>query len=292
MRLDGRRESSNVDDRRRAGGGTIAGVGLGGIVIVGLLTLLMGGNFGDVFNVFNNVVQTTMQQGSVTSGGTGEFTEEEQQLATFSKQILAGTEDIWTAVFAKYGYNYRAPKMVLYTGTTSSGCGTANASIGPFYCSADECLYIDLNFFSSMKQQLGADGDFAYAYVIAHEVGHHVQHVLGTLDQAHQQMARMNKTQANRMSVRIELQADFYAGVWAHYENSLFDSIEDGDLEEAIRCASVIGDDYLQKKAQGYAVEESFTHGTAAQRMRWLKKGMQTGDIRQGNTFELSESQL
>ena len=289
MRLDGRRESSNVDDRRRTGGGTIAGVGLGGIVIVGLLTLLMGGNLGDVFN---NVVQTTMQQGSVTSGGTGEFTEEEQQLATFSKQILAGTEDIWTAVFAKYGYNYRAPKMVLYTGTTSSGCGTANASIGPFYCSADECLYIDLNFFSSMKQQLGADGDFAYAYVIAHEVGHHVQHLLGTLDKAHQQMNRMSKAAANAVSVRIELQADYYAGVWGRNDNAKFGSLEAGDIDEAIRCASVIGDDYLQKKSQGYVVEESFTHGTAAQRKKWLSRGLNYGDLEHGDTFSISESQL
>jgi hypothetical protein len=143
-----------------------------------------------------------------------------------------------------------------------------------------------------MRQQLGADGDFAYAYVIAHEVGHHVQHVLGALDKAHQQMARMSKADANRVSVRIELQADFYAGVWGHYEKALFGSLEEGDLEEAINCASVIGDDYLQKKAQGYAVEESFTHGTAAQRMRWLKKGLDTGDIRKGNTFELSDNQL
>ncbi|MBO6160432.1 MAG: zinc metallopeptidase [Bacteroidales bacterium] len=289
MRLDGRRESSNVDDRRRAGGGTIAGVGLGGIVIVGLLTLLMGGNLGDVFN---NVVQTTMQQGSVTSGGTGEFTEEEQQLATFSKQILAGTEDIWTAIFAKHNLNYRAPKMVLYTGTTSSGCGTANASIGPFYCSADECLYIDLNFFSSMKQQLGADGDFAYAYVIAHEVGHHVQHLLGTLDKAHQQMNRMSKAAANAVSVRIELQADYYAGVWGRNDNAKFGSLEAGDIDEAIRCASVIGDDYLQKKSQGYVVEESFTHGTAAQRKKWLSRGLNYGDLEHGDTFSISESQL
>ncbi|MBQ9818803.1 MAG: zinc metallopeptidase [Bacteroidales bacterium] len=289
MRLDGRRESSNVDDRRRAGGGTIAGVGLGGIVIVGLLTLLMGGNLGDVFN---NVVQTTMQQGSVPSGGTGEFTEEEQQLATFSKQILAGTEDIWTAVFSKYGYKYRAPKMVLYTGTTSSGCGTANASVGPFYCSADECLYIDLNFFSSMKQQLGADGDFAYAYVIAHEVGHHVQHLLGTLDKAHQQMSRMSKAAANAVSVRIELQADYYAGVWGRNDNAKFGSLEAGDIDEAIRCASVIGDDYLQKKSQGYVVEESFTHGTAAQRKKWLTRGLNYGDLEHGDTFSIPESQL
>ena len=289
MKLDGRRESSHVEDRRRMSGGSAAGLGLGGIALIALITFMMGGNIGDV--VQN--VQNAGGIGSMTEQTSYEPTAENEALAKFSRQILASTEDVWTSYFERNGIGeYRNPTLVLYTGTTSTSCGTGQAAMGPFYCSADEKLYIDLSFFSSMKRQLGADGDFAYAYVIAHEVGHHVQHVLGTLDQAHQQMARMNKTQANRMSVRIELQADFYAGVWAHYENSLFDSIEDGDLEEAIRCASVIGDDYLQKKAQGYAVEESFTHGTAAQRMRWLKKGMQTGDIRQGNTFELSESQL
>ena len=289
MKLDGRRESSNVEDRRRMSSGGKAGLGIGGIAIVAIITLLMGGNLGDVF-------QNVVQQGGL--GGVEQTTDyeptaENEALATFSKQILASTEDVWSKYFTQNRLGtYKNPTLVLYTGTTSTACGAGQAAMGPFYCSGDEKLYIDLSFFSSMKQQLGADGDFAYAYVIAHEVGHHVQHLLGTLDQAHQQMARMNETQSNRMSVRIELQADFYAGVWAHYENSMFDSIEDGDLEEAIRCASVIGDDYLQKKAQGYAVEESFTHGTAAQRMRWLKKGMQTGDIRQGNTFELSDSQL
>ncbi|MBQ6911438.1 MAG: zinc metallopeptidase [Bacteroidales bacterium] len=288
MKLNGRRESSNVEDRRGLSGGGKAGLGIGGIAVIAIITLLMGGNLGDVFQ---NVVQSGGL--SQVTESNYEPTEENEALAKFSRQILASTEDIWSQYFSQMGLGtYKAPTLVLYTGATNTACGTGQAAMGPFYCSADEKLYIDLSFFSSMKRQLGADGDFAYAYVIAHEVGHHVQHVLGTLDQAHQQMARMNKTQANRMSVRIELQADFYAGVWAHYENSLFDSIEDGDLEEAIRCASVIGDDYLQKKAQGYAVEESFTHGTAAQRMRWLKKGMQTGDIRQGNTFELSESQL
>ena len=288
MKLNGRRESSNVEDRRGLSGGGKAGLGIGGIAVIAIITLLMGGNLGDVFQ---NVVQSGGL--SQVTESNYEPTEENEALAKFSRQILASTEDIWSQYFSQMGLGtYKAPTLVLYTGATNTACGTGQAAMGPFYCSADEKLYIDLSFFSSMKRQLGADGDFAYAYVIAHEVGHHVQHVLGTLDQAHQQMARMNKTQANRMSVRIELQADFYAGVWAHYENSLFDSIEDGDLEEAIRCASVIGDDYLQKKAQGYAVEESFTHGTAAQRMRWLKKGMQTGDIRQGNTVELSESQL
>ena len=287
MKLDGRRESSNVEDRRGLSGGGKAGLGIGGIAIVAILTLLMGGNLGDVF------------QAIVGSGGMQvtesnyEPTAENEALAKFSRQILASTEDVWSKYFSDNGLgSYKAPTLVLYTGSTSTACGQGQAAMGPFYCSADEKLYIDLSFFSSMRQQLGADGDFAYAYVIAHEVGHHVQHVLGTLDQAHQQMARMSKADANRVSVRIELQADFYAGVWGHYEQSLFGSLEDGDLEEAIRCASVIGDDYLQKRSQGYAVEESFTHGTAAQRMRWLKKGLQTGDIRQGNTFSLSDNQL
>lgn len=286
MKLNGRRESSNVEDRRGTVG-KAAGMGLGGIAVVAILTLLMGGNLGDVFQV---VMQNA---GSQTAAAQYEPTPENEALAKFSRQILASTEDVWSRYFADNGLgSYRAPTLVLYTGSTSTSCGQGQAAMGPFYCSADEKLYIDLSFFSSMRQQLGADGDFAYAYVIAHEVGHHVQHLLGTLGQAHQQMARMSKTDANRTSVRIELQADCYAGVWGHYENALFGSLEEGDLEEAIRCASVIGDDYLQKKAQGYAVEESFTHGTAAQRMRWLKRGLNSGDIRQGNTFQLSDSQL
>ena len=286
MKLDGRRESSNVEDRRGLSGGGKAGLGLGGIIIVGLLTLLMGGDLGDVFKAVS-------QNGGFQTETSYEPTAENEALAKFSRQILASTEDIWGQYFLDNGLGtYKAPTLVLYTGSTSTACGQGQAAMGPFYCSADEKLYIDLSFFSSMKKQLGADGDFAYAYVIAHEVGHHVQHLLGTLDQAHKQMARMNTADANRVSVRIELQADFYAGIWGHYESALFGSLEDGDLEEAIRCASVIGDDYLQKKSQGYAVEESFTHGTAAQRMRWLKKGLSPGDIRQGNTFELKDSQL
>ena len=287
MKLDGRRESSNVEDRRGMSGGTV-GLGLGGVLIVGLITLLMGGNLGDVLK---NVESTGGISTQTTQ--TREFTAEEEALAKFSKQILASTEDVWSAYFKAAGLGaYKNPTLVLYTDATATGCGTGQAAMGPFYCSSDQKLYIDLSFFSSMKKQLGADGDFAYAYVIAHEVGHHVQNLLGTLGQAHQQMSRMSKTDSNRMSVRIELQADFYAGVWAHYEKQMFKSIEQGDLEEAIRCASVIGDDYLQKKSQGYAVEESFTHGTAAQRMRWLKKGMETGDLSQGDTFSLRDSQL
>ncbi|MBR3718058.1 MAG: neutral zinc metallopeptidase [Bacteroidaceae bacterium] len=287
MRLDGRRESSNVDDRRSLSGGAKAGMGIGGLVVVALITWFMGGN---PLSVLQNA-----DMGSLITTGDGtqrEMTAEEEELAKFSRQILASTEDVWTKVFKQYGRTYQAPTMVLFTNSVRSGCGQATASVGPFYCSADQCLYIDLSFFSSMRQQLGADGDFAYAYVIAHEVGHHVQYLLGTLDSAHDQMARVSETQSNRISVRIELQADYYAGVWGYYENQLFRSLEQGDVEEAINCSLVIGDDYLQKKAQGYAVPESFNHGTSEQRRRWLTKGLTTGDMTKANTFELSDSQL
>ena len=289
MQLDGRRESTNVDDRRGLSGGTKAGLGLGGILIVGLLTLLMGGDLGDVF-------QAVQQNGGLSAGGQQTeqvaFSQEEQELATFAKRILASTEDVWTAQFARYGLEYQAPTMVLYTNATTSGCGSANASVGPFYCSADQSVYIDLSFFSSMKRQLGAGGDFAYAYVIAHEVGHHVQYLLGTLGKAHQQMSRVSKAEANKISVRLELQADFYAGVWGHDENNRYRSLDDGDIMEAIHCAEVIGDNYLQKKATGTVQPDSFTHGTSEQRMRWLKKGLDTGDMRQGDTFSLSDNRL
>ena len=288
MKLDGRRMSSNVEDRRGLTTGGKAGLGIGGVILVAIITFVMGGDLGDVISNVQSTGGIGIEQTS-TQTGSAEY----EKLATFSKQILASTEDVWSAYFSRNGLGtYRNPTLVLYSDATATACGTGQAAMGPFYCSGDQKLYIDLSFFATMRQQLGADGDFAYAYVIAHEVGHHVQNLLGTLGQAHSQMNRMSKTDAKRMSVRLELQADFYAGVWAHYENTMFDSIEDGDLEEAIRCASVIGDDYLQKKAQGYAVEESFTHGTAAQRMRWLKKGMNTGDIRQGDTFSLRDSEL
>ena len=288
MKLDGRRESSNVDDRRRMSGGQAAGLGIGGIVMIAIITFLSGVNIGDVVN---NVGQQ-MAQGQVVEQSDREFTKEEEELAKFSRQILASTEDVWTKVFQQMGRQYQPPKMVLYTGSVQTACGAGNAQVGPFYCSGDQCLYIDLSFFTTMKKSLGADGDFAYAYVIAHEVGHHVEYLLGTLNKAHQQMSRTNKVNANKISVRLELLADFYAGVWGHYEQQMFGSLEDGDLEEAIRCAQVIGDNYLQEKAQGYSQPESFTHGTSKQRMKWLKLGLETGDMSRGNTFELSDSEL
>lgn len=291
MQLDGRRESTNVQDRRGSSAGkAVGGLGIGGILIVLLINLLSGGRIDP--SAFQEIM---VPQAGYETGQNVEFTPEEQALASFSKKILAGTEDIWSAYFAKNGLGeYRNPTMVLYTGATQSGCGTGQASMGPFYCSADECLYIDLSFFSTMKQSLGADGDFAYAYVIAHEVGHHVENLLGVLGEVHQQMNRAgNKAKANQLSVRLELFADFLAGVWAANDNSRYHSLEDGDIEEAIQCAEVIGDNYLQKKAQGYVVEEAFTHGTSAQRMKWLKKGLTTGDIKQGyQIFQIDYNKL
>ena len=289
MKLTGRRESTNVDDRRRMRStAKIGGMGIGGMLIALLLTWATGGNLGDFVN------NTGLLEGNVTeqSADGRAFTPEEEELAKFSRQILAGTEDVWTAEFKKLGRTYEPPKMVLYTGSVQTACGGGQSSMGPFYCSADQCLYIDLSFFTSMKQQLGADGDFAYAYVIAHEVGHHVEYLLGTLGKVHQQMAKLNQTEANKLSVRLELLADFYAGVWAYHDNKMFGSLEDGDLEEAIRCAQVIGDNYLQEKARGYSQPETFTHGTSKQRMKWLKLGLQTGDIRRGTTFQCSDAEL
>ena len=287
MRLTGRRESSNVDDRRRSGGGKKASVGIGGLVVAALVVWLMGGNPLSVL--------TQADLGSVLTeqgGGTYEPTAEEEALAKFSKQILAGTEDVWTKEFQKMGRTYQPPRLVLFTNSVQSGCGGATSSTGPFYCSADQSVYIDLSFFSQMKQQLGADGDFAYAYVIAHEVGHHVQYLLGILDNAHQQMSRMSEKESNRMSVRLELQADFLAGIWAYHDNQMFHSLEDGDIEEGLNVASKIGDDYLQKQAQGYTVPDAFNHGTSAQRVRWLKKGLTSGNVKDGDTFSQNYNEL
>lgn len=288
MRLGGRRVSSNVDDRRRLGGGKKAGIGIGGLVVAALITWLMGGN---PLSVLNNADLGSIIAGQGASSNY-EPTAEEDALAQFSSQILAGTEDVWTKEFKKMGLTYEPPRLVLFTGSVQSGCGGASSSTGPFYCSADQCVYIDLSFFTQMKRQLGADGDFAYAYVIAHEVGHHVQYLLGILDQAHQQMSRVNERESNRISVRLELQADFLAGIWAYHDNKMFGSLEDGDIEEGINVASKIGDDYLQKQAQGYAVPESFNHGTSAQRVRWLKKGLTTGDLNKADTFSQDYNEL
>ena len=283
MKLNGRRQSTNFEDRRSGNGKKIAGIGGAGAIIVALLTLLLGGD-----------PQDAVQQlsGQMTQSEEYTPTAQEEQFKTFALQVLASTEDVWTAEFKKMGLTYREPKLVLFHGAVQSGCGNASSDVGPFYCSADECLYLDLDFFNEMPKSLGAGGDFAYAYVIAHEVGHHVEHLLGVLDQAHSQMARQNEAERNRTSVRIELLADYYAGVWGYHENRMFGSLEEGDLQEAIDAAQKIGDDYLQRRARGQVYPESFTHGTSAQRMRWLKKGLTTGDLRGGDTFSPSYNSL
>ena len=286
--------------------GAKAGVG-GGImgIIIALVAMFMGGGSGNLggggINI-GDVLGGMMGGGGLTNNqiqaqGQTEFSEEEQALYKFSCQILGGTEDVWSKIFREQNLGeYKDPTMVIYSGSTSTACGQGQAAMGPFYCSGDQCLYLDLSFFSTMKQQLDADGDFAYAYVIAHEVGHHVEYLTGILDKIHAKMRQYGQgsAQANKESVRIELLADYLAGCWAHYDNELFGSMDDTDLREAIDCAQKIGDDYLQKRGQGYAVPESFTHGTSDQRMRWFKAGFQTGDVRKGMeaAMNLNYSQL
>ena len=289
MRLDGRRESTNVEDRRGRRVVRNASIGIGGLIIVGLLTWLLGGNPLDVLrDGGGNLVP------GVTTESEGEYvpTAEEEQSMAFVSQILAGTEDVWTKVFADKGLEYVPPKMVVFTDAVQSGCGGASAETGPFYCPADRTVYIDLSFFSVMRERLAADGDFAFAYVVAHEVGHHVQNLLGTLDKAHALMARLSGKEANAVNVRLELQADYYAGVWAHYDDAMFGSLEPGDLQEGINAAHQIGDDKLQMEAQGYVVPDAFNHGTSAQRMAWLYKGYRDGTISGGDTFSLPDPEV
>lgn len=301
MKLDGRRMSDNVSDRR----GERMNMAGGGLSLLRLLAILPGGIKTKLIGLAVVAALVLATQG--TSGLSGllgvssspqteqtqyQGTPEEQELYKFSAQILAGTEDVWTELFKRMGRRYIPPKMVIYKDAVQSGCGNATSSTGPFYCSADQTVYIDLSFFMNMKRQIGADGDFAYAYVIAHEVGHHVQYLLGDLDRMHERMASVSEKESNRLSVRLELQADFYAGIWAYHDNRIFSSLEDGDIDEGLEVARKIGDDYLQKKARGYTVPDSFNHGTSAQRSRWLKLGAHTGDLSLGDTFSPEYSSL
>ena len=300
MKLDGRRMSDNISDRR----GERMSMAGGGLSLLRLLAILPGGIKTKLIGLAVVAAVVVATQG--TSGLTGllglsgpqteqrqyQGTPEEQELYEFSAQILAGTEDVWTELFERMGKRYIPPKMVIYKDAVQSGCGNATSSTGPFYCSADQTVYIDLSFFMNMKRQIGADGDFAYAYVIAHEVGHHVQYLLGDLDRIHEKMASASEKESNRLSVRLELQADFYAGIWAYHDNRIFSSLEDGDIDEGLDAARKIGDDYLQKKARGYTVPDSFNHGTSSQRSRWLKLGAHSGDLSLGDTFTPEYSSL
>jgi len=278
MQWRGRRQSSNVDDQRGRGGvgGMAFKGGLGTIAVVVVISLILGKN-----------PLTLLQEIQTQTGSTSEQnvdwqpTAEEAELGQFVRVVLADTEDVWN----KLMQDYREPTLVMFSGSVQSACGTASSSTGPFYCSEDEKVYIDLSFYEELKSRFEAPGDFAQAYVIAHEVGHHVQHLLGITDRVHAARERVSEEEYNKLSVRLELQADFLAGVWANHANNMSQILEPGDIDEALNAASAIGDDRLQMQTQGQVVPDSFTHGTSEQRMRWFKKGFESGDVSQGDTF-------
>ncbi|HEV7395070.1 MAG TPA: neutral zinc metallopeptidase [Pyrinomonadaceae bacterium] len=278
MLWKGQRQSDNVEDQRSGmgRGGIAIGGGLGGLVIL-IIALLLGADPRQLLQQNPGVVPNNQQSSRPAN-------KQDDEMKQFVSTVLASTEDVWTDVFKKYGQQYRKPKLVLYSGQIRSACGEANAAVGPFYCPGDEKVYLDLSFFQELQQRFRAPGDFAEAYVIAHEVGHHVQNLLGTMDKVDRAQQRGGKAQANQLSVRLELQADFLAGVWAHYAQQK-GVVEPGDIEEALGAASAVGDDRLQRASQGYVVPDSFTHGSSEQRMRWFRKGLETGDLKQGDTF-------
>jgi uncharacterized protein len=276
MKYKGRRGSTNVEDRRGMGGKTLVGGGIGGLIIVLIITF-MGGNPDEILN---DLGATGTEQNVAY-----EETEEEKELAEFVSVVLADTEEVWSSLFAEEGLTYKEPKLVLYSGSVQSACGAAGSAVGPFYCPGDQKLYIDLSFYQELQNKFQAPGDFAMAYVIAHEVGHHVQTLLGTSGQVNELRQRLSQEEFNKYSVKLELQADYYAGVWAHHAQGM-NLLEEGDLEEALTAASAVGDDTIQKRAQGYVVPESFTHGTSKERKNWFYKGFESGTIEGGNTFE------
>lgn len=281
MKWQGRRESENIEDRRGMSGRQIATGGGGLAIILLIVGLLMGGDPQKLLNDFANSgsqTQTTAQK--------GERSQEEENLRTYASVTLADNEQIWTKIFTENNLQYTQPTMVFFDDETQSPCGMASGQTGPFYCPADQKIYLSLYFFNELTEKLGAHGDFAFAYVISHEVGHHIQNLLGTTAKMRQMQERTDEAGANKLSVALELQADFLAGVWAHYNQTLNNALEDGDIEEAMSAANAVGDDKLQKQAQGYVVPDAFTHGTSEQRMYWFKKGYTSGDINQGNTFK------
>ena len=286
MKWKGRAGSRNVEDRRGSGGFGMGGKGIlgGGLGIVFIIVfMLLGGDPGQILS----------QSQIINQGGNAPYeqTAEEEELAEFVSVVLADTEAVWQDIFYEYGEVYQEPILVLYSGYVQSACGTAGSSTGPFYCPGDNKVYIDLSFFQEMETRFDAPGDFAMAYVIAHEVGHHVQNQLGIMDEYQRLRSQMSQTEFNKLTVRLELQADYLAGVWAHYVDDM-NYMEDGDIQEAMNAASAVGDDRIQKQTQGYVVPDSFTHGTSEQRMRWFMKGYNEGDLDQWDTFSLQESEL
>jgi uncharacterized protein len=285
MRLDGQEESENVEDRRSYSPGGLAIGGGVGTLILALVVYLLGGD------------PRALLQQQANQGPGGPLQQQQQvqpppeqeALRHFVAVVLRDTEVVWADLFQRQGKTYRNPKLVLFTGQVDSACGMAGAAVGPFYCPEDEKVYLDLSFYRDLKTRFGAPGDFAQAYVVAHEVGHHVQKLLGISDKVSAMEHRASKTEANQLSVRLELQADFFAGVWAHHAQERFKFLDAGDVEDALRCAKAIGDDRLQMQARGYVVPDSFTHGSSEQRMRWFKLGLTTGDMTQGDTFSAKD---
>ncbi|MEN2398592.1 neutral zinc metallopeptidase [Flavobacterium sp. MC2016-06] len=281
MKWQGRRQSDNVEDRRGISGGgkTLIGGGVIGIII--LLLNVFGGETGQTVG---SVLQQ-MQGGQQTqTEAAAPLSKEDQEMGEFVKVVLADNEDIWSKIFEEHGMVYEKPKLVLFRGSVQTACGGASSASGPFYCPGDRKVYMDLGFFEELKTKFGAKGgDFAIAYVISHEIGHHIQTLMGTSDKMRQEQSGKSEAQANKLSVALELQADFYAGVWAHYNK---ENLDVGDIDEALSAANAVGDDAIQSKMQGHVVPDSFTHGTSEQRMYWFKKGFNTGDIKEGTTFE------
>ncbi len=286
MRWQGREGSKNVEDRRRGGGAVrkgAAGIGIGTIILA-IIYMFLGE---DPQQVLNQAQQSTTYEQPAQAAG------EDDELTKFVKVVLKDTEEVWSRIFREsFGKDYPEPVLVIYSGQVSSACGYASSATGPFYCPGDSKLYIDLSFYQDLKNKFGAPGDFAMAYVVAHEVAHHVQNLMGITDYVDSQRRRLSKKEFNKLSVRLELQADFFAGVWTRYAHEMFNILEKGDLEEALNAAHAIGDDRLQKRSRGYVVPDSFTHGTSEQRMRWFTKGVETGDIDQGDTFQIPYSSL
>lgn len=280
MLWKGRRESSNVEDARGSGGSStkLIGGGIGAVIII-VIALLTGK---DPSALMSQLQQNAPAASEGKCASSESMNKESEQ---FVRVVLASTEDVWKSVFAQNGNQYREPKLQIFCGTTATACGNGSSAMGPFYCPADEKAYIDLAFYYELKTRFQAPGDFAMAYVIAHEIGHHIQNLMGTSEKIERMRQGLSEAEANKLSVQLELQADFYAGVWAHYAQQSQQIVQEGDLEEALNAAHAIGDDNLQEQAQGYVVPDAFTHGTSAQRMAWFRKGFETGDIRQGNTF-------
>jgi predicted metalloprotease len=293
MRLDDSKRSENVEDRgssRGGGGPVMIGGGIGTLVIV-VIMLFLGADPQAIMQQLQN--QGGLQgQVAPDQAEPGEIDPAREKLKEFAARVLGDTEDVWGSFFKQAGKQYREPTLVLFTGEVNSGCGSASSGMGPFYCPADEKVYLDLSFFNQLEREFRAPGDFAQAYVIAHEVGHHVQNVLGISNKVHRAQSQLSKEEGNQLSVRLELQADFYAGVWAHHANKRRKILEPGDVEEALRAASAIGDDSLQKQATGRVRPDLFTHGTSQQRLRWFKLGLETGDLNRGDTFSVDADEL